>query len=264
MQKIISWNVAGIRSRMDLLLALLHEERPDYVFLQEIKADENTFPFFELQMAGYESAIAGQKSYNGVAILSPKRLHNVITALPGFPETPDPQARFIQAQTDTGLTLINIYAPNGNPPMNAPGDTSRLTYKIKWYDALIAHLSGLVRADAKIVLGGDFNVIEKDTDVYNPDLYRHNAVMVPAIRDKFAQVCGLGLINCIRAFHPAPHTYSFWDFTGGCWPKNNGMLLDYFLVSPNLSKRLRNAGIHKEWRGREKPSDHVPLFCLIS
>ncbi len=264
--QILSWNVASIRARMPVLLRVLADRQPDIVFLQEIKATPETFPFAALKVAGYGAVISGQKSYNGVAILGRDGMLNdvsVLTDLPGAPASDTPQARFVQVrQGDT--VFISVYVPNGNPPMNNPADGSRLHYKLAWLDALTAHVGGLIAAGQKVVFGGDFNVIERDTDVYNPDTYRDNALMVPAVREKYAALTALPVENAVRRFHPEPHTYSFWDFQMGAWRRNFGMLLDAIFVSDNLRATVTAAGIEKQVRGYEKTSDHVPVWCELS
>lgn len=275
--KIVSWNVASIRARMPALEAFLKNYNPDIVFLQEIKITQDIFPFHDFQEKRYHAVICGQKSYNGVAILSKEPLSNVKTVLPGFTDpcnapkisdllladpTPD-QARFIEATLPNGIHLICVYVPNGNPPMKDPNDTSKLTYKLAWMQALNAHVSDLLKQKHSLILGGDFNVIEKDGDVYNPDAYRDNALMVPPVRDQFETLNRLPLTNTVRSYFPEPGTYSFWDFQMGAWAKNWGMLLDHLFISDDLQDRLINAGIYKEVRGWEKTSDHAPIWCEI-
>lgn len=261
--KIMSWNVASIRARMGALSKVLSTWDPDIVMLQEIKATDEQFPYTDIKMMGYNAYIAGQKAYNGVALLSKEPLNNIITALPGFEENGDMQARFIEGQSAAGVRLICVYVPNGNPPMKDPADTSRLAYKLKWMAALTAHVQGLLENGIPVVLGGDFNVIERDGDVYNPEAYRDNALMVPAVRAKFADLNKLALHNAVRSLHPEDGLYSFWDFQMGAWRRNHGMLLDHLLVSDNLKARIVNADILKEVRGWEKTSDHVPIWCEI-
>lgn len=261
--KIMSWNVASIRARMEALTKVLSTWNPDIVMLQEIKATNEQFPFLDLKSLGFHAYISGQKAYNGVALLSKEPLSNVITALPGFVQDADVQARFIEGQTESGAHVICVYVPNGNPPMKDPADTSRLAYKLKWMAALTVHIQGLLKAGVPVILGGDFNVIERDGDVYNPDLYRDNALMVPSVRAKFADLNALALHNTIRALHPENGLYSFWDFQMGAWRRNHGMLLDHLFVSDDLKAHVADAGILKEVRGWEKTSDHVPIWCEL-
>ncbi len=259
--QIISWNVASARARLSLLKTLLMTENPDILMLQEIKATEETFPFQEFLNLGYHSYISGQKGFNGVAILSKKELEIKYTSLPTLEEE-TPQARFIECVLND-IHFISVYIPNGNPPEKDPFDTTRLTYKLKWMQALNKHIENLKNEKIFFVLGGDFNVIEKDTDVYNPSLYRDNALMLPSVRNEFSVLQNSDLVNTIRLFNPNPHTYSFWDFQGGCWFKNYGMLLDHIFIPKEKEKRLQSSGILKEYRGMEKPSDHVPVFCYL-
>jgi len=253
MQRIISWNVASVRARMPVLTDFLRQERPDIVFLQEIKATEETFPFMDFQIEGYRAVISGQKGYNGVAILSNNNLLNVQDKLKGFED----QARFIQAETPEGLVLISVYVPNGNPPEKEPFSTERLDYKLRWMTALNAHIEALVGQGRQVILGGDFNVIERDTDVYDPELFRGGALLCDSVRRVYAELSKKGLKNAIRAFNSEPYTYSFWDFQGGAWSRNNGILLDAMWVTDNI--QVKNARIYKEIRGLSGTSDHVPV-----
>jgi len=255
MQKIISWNVASVRARMPVLTEFLRVEKPDIVLLQEIKATEENFPFFDFQMEGYKAVISGQKGYNGVAILTQGTLKNIKTALPGF----DDQARFVQGETEAGVVIISVYVPNGNPPEKDPADQSKLKYKLAWMQALKEHIDALIRDGRQVVLGGDFNVIERKTDVYAPDLFKESALMIPAVQQAYRGITEGKLENMIRKFNKEPHTYSFWDFQGGAWPKNNGILLDAIWMTPALAERVKEAVIYKEVRGLTGTSDHVPV-----
>lgn len=259
MQKIISWNVASLRARMPALKRLLEEERPDVVCVQETKATEETFPAFELQLAGYKAALAGQKSYNGVAILARQPLTDVIARLPTLDES-EPQARFIQATLPDGCVVISVYVPNGNPPERDPADTSRLNYKLKWLDALARHMDSLLQSDKKIILCGDFNVIVRDTDVYNPQAFEGNALMLPAVRAAFAKITALPLVNALREKHPEEHLYSFWDFQMGAWQRNWGILLDYIFTSSATG--IADCRVLKDVRGWDKTSDHAPVMLI--
>ena len=263
MQQIISWNVASVRARLDNILKLLNQQEPDVMFLQEIKATADTFPSFDFLTAGYQAILSGQKSYNGVAILSKKPLSNVIDALPGFQEEEPKQARFIQAEDKEGTVYICVYVPNGNAPEKNPQDTSKLEYKLRWMRALNAHVDMLLQQGKSLILGGDFNVIERDTDVYNPEAYRTNALMLPEVRQEFTQLNSLAITNTIRHFNPEPHTYSFWDFQMMAWQKNWGMLLDALFVSNTLMPMVTQAGILKDVRGWDKASDHAPIYCTL-
>ena len=221
----------------------------------------NNFPFFDLKIAGYNAVISGQKSYNGVAILAKSGLTNIQTQL--FPETENPQARFIQATVDD-LTVISVYVPNGNPPEKDPQDQTKLLYKLKWMDTLNQHIHTLLQEHKNFVLGGDFNVIERDSDVYNPEIFRDNALMLPEVRQKYAELTAQAVTNTIRLKNPEPHTYSFWDFQMGAWTRNSGMLLDALFVNNALTDRVQQAGILKHVRGWEKTSDHAPIYLTLT
>lgn len=256
MKKIISWNVASIRARMDTLKRLLETEQPDILFLQEIKVEEEKFPFLELQSMGYYTVISGQKAWNGVAILSKEPLEFISNALKGFED----QARFIEAILPNQTHLISVYVPNGQAPQNNPNDTARLEYKLKWLSALKEHLS----QSHNYIIGGDFNVIYKDEDVYNPNLFTDSALMVPAVRKAFEELLTLPMINPLRECHKDEKFYTFWDFQGGAWHKNHGIFLDYiFLSKTEFKNKIIQADVLKEYRSCEKPSDHAPVVVKI-
>ena len=263
MQQIISWNVASVRSRMPVLSRFLQENQPDIVLLQEIKATEENFPFLDFKALGYDAVISGQKAYNGVAILSKMTLKNVIRDLPNVPPSDSPQARFIQATLPNGTIVISVYVPNGTAPMNDPTDTSRLEYKLKWMQAFTDYVEQLIQSGNEVLIGGDFNVIERDSDVYNPEHFRDSSLMVPPVREVFQKFNELPLVNLIRGFNPKPNTYSFWDFQGGAWQRNHGILLDFFFITKGIADQVKTAKIYKEMRGWEKTSDHAPIGCVL-
>ncbi|MGN0919426.1 MAG: exodeoxyribonuclease III [Alphaproteobacteria bacterium] len=263
MQQIISWNVASVRSRMPVLTQFLQQNQPDIVLLQEIKATEENFPYLDFKALGYEAVISGQKAYNGVAILSKIPLKGVVRELPNVPPSDPPQARFIQATLPDESIVISVYIPNGTAPMNNPTDTSRLEYKLKWMQALTDYIQSLIQSGKQVLIGGDFNVIEHDSDVYNPEHFRDSALMVPPVREAFQKLNDLALVNLIRRFNSAPNTYSFWDFQGGAWPRNHGILLDFFFATEKLALTVKEAKIYREVRGFEKTSDHAPIGCLL-
>ncbi len=252
MKKIISYNVAGIRARINTLISVLEKEDPDVVFLQEIKATDENFPFLDISSLGYQIAICGQKGFNGVAILSKNKMKNIIDEIPNFPFY---EARFIQAEIDDTI-YISVYAPNGC------ASSEKLAEKLRWYDALNTYVKS-IDSEKNIIMGGDFNVIEKDTDVYNSAYFKDTALMIPPVREKFSVLSDC-LINSVRLINSQEHLYSFWDFQGGCWPKNNGILLDTIFISKNLKDMVENSGILKEYRGVEKPSDHTPVFLKVN
>ncbi len=258
--QIISWNVASVRARLPLLTTLLLEKKPDILFLQEIKALPATFPFKNIEALGYQAYISGQKGFNGVAILSRMPLRNIQTAIPQ--NDTDEQARFIQAEDDKTI-YISVYVPNGNAPMNNPTDTTRLHYKQAWLNLFLQHLNTLSLSNKQIIIGGDFNVIARDEDVYNINAFQGNALIDPTVRRQFAEITNLPLINTLRFLHPTEIIYSFWDFQMGAAQRNLGMLLDYIFISSRMQARLTAAGVYKDYRYKPKPSDHAPVFCEL-
>jgi len=256
MTKIATWNVNSIRARLPRVTEWLAEFKPDIALLQETKTVVETFPTEAIEDLGYNVAVSGQKTYNGVALLSKSPIEDVTTALPGDPS--DEQARYIEAFTG-GLRVASIYLPNGNP---APSE--KYDYKLAWMERLFDHVSGLLTYNEVLVLGGDYNVCPTDGDVYDPKGWTDDALCLPATRHHFRALMNLGLTDAFRAFHTEVGTYSFWDYTGGAWQKDFGLLIDHLLLSPQAADRLTASGIDRTPRGREKPSDHTPVWCEIS
>lgn len=259
MQRIISWNVASVRARLPVLMDLIAREEPDIVMLQETKSAETRFPTMDFLAKGYYTILSGQKMYNGVAILSRIPVQNPVYALSGFED----QARFVQCETPGGIVLICVYVPNGTPPPTLAGDTTRLHYKLRWLQALRDHVHGLMEQGRSVILAGDFNVIERDDDVYDPDVFRDTALMTDSVRQAWRDLLKLPLDNAVRRFNPEPHTYSFWDFQGGAWPRNNGILLDAVLTTPSLIPAVQNALIYRDVRGWNGTSDHAPIGLIL-
>ena len=256
MTKIATWNVNSIRVRLPRLLEWLGEAEPDVVLLQEIKVVDDLFPSEDIESLGYNLVVHGQKTYNGVAILSKHPIEDVRTGLPG--DYTDEQARYIEAFTGN-VRVASIYLPNGNP---APGE--KYDYKLQWMERLYHHAGGLMDNDEAFVLGGDYNVCPTDADVYDPKGWADDALCLPQTRNKFRAIVNLGLTNAFRALHPDPGPYSYWDYTAGAWQKDFGLLIDHLLLSPQAADRLVEAGIDRKPRGREKPSDHTPVWCALS
>ena len=254
--KIATWNVNSIKARLPRVLEWLAEAAPDVALLQETKTVDEGFPALEIEELGYNLAIAGQKSYNGVAILSKRPIEDVVTRLPG--DDDDDQARYIEALIgDT--RVASIYLPNGNP---APSE--KFDYKLAWMERLYERVGELLQLDEPFVLGGDFNVCPTDDDVYDPAGWADDALCRPDSRQRFRAMMNLGLTDAFRAFNAAPGEYSFWDYTGGAWQKGFGLRIDHLLLSPETADRLVGAGIDRKPRGREKPSDHTPVWCELS
>lgn len=256
--RIATWNVNSVKSRLEHLLAYLNEASPDVLCLQELKCIDEAFPRAEVESAGYNVATHGQKTYNGVAILS-KRPIEVTRGLPGDPS--DEQARYIEAivPTDNGAVRVaSIYLPNGNPV-----GTDKYSYKLAFMDRLIRHARGLLALEEPLVLAGDFNVIPQAIDAKDISLWTADALHLPQTLEKFRALLALGLTEAVRAASDAPGIYSFWDYQAGAWQKNNGIRIDHLLLSPQAADRLSAAGIDTDMRAREKPSDHVPVWIEL-
>jgi exodeoxyribonuclease-3 len=226
------------------------------VCLQETKCVDESFPREPLEALGYNVAVHGQKTFNGVAILSKLPLDEVTPRLPGDPE--DDHARFIEAvvSTKTGaLRVASIYLPNGNPP-----NTDKYPYKLRWMQRLFNYAHERLELEEPLVLAGDYNVIPADADVHNSELWRGDALFLPETRTKFRALKNLGLTDAIRANTDDPGLYTFWDYQAGAWQKNNGIRIDHLLLSAQAADRLVTAGIDKYVRAWEKPSDHVPVW----
>ena len=256
MTKIATWNVNSIRVRMPRLVEWLAEAVPDVALLQEIKVVDENFPAGEIEDLGYNVAVHGQKTYNGVAILSRSPLEDVTRGLPG--DDSDDQARYIEAFTGD-VRVASIYLPNGNP---APGE--KFEYTLAWMERLRDRATALLEQDEAFVLGGDYNVCPTDADVYDPAGWADDALCRPESRNRYRAIENLGLTNAFRALHPEPGPYSYWDYTGGAWQKDFGLLIDHLLLSPQAADRLAASGIDRKPRGREKPSDHTPVWCELS
>ncbi|MGE5504082.1 MAG: exodeoxyribonuclease III [Actinomycetota bacterium] len=253
--KIATWNVNSVKARLDHLLAWLREAAPDVLLLQEIKCQEEGFPFLEVQGAGYHAAVYGQKSYNGVAILSKTPAADVVRGLPG--DASDEQARWIEATVD-GWRVASIYLPNGNP---APGE--KFDYKLAWMRRLITHTKSWLAAEVPFVLAGDFNVCPTDDDVYDPPAWRADALCRPESRAAWRELVHLGLTDAFRLLHPEPGRYTFWDYQAGSWQRDNGLRIDHVLLSPQAADRLVACDVDKGPRGKEKASDHTPVWVEL-
>ena len=253
--RIASWNVNSVRQRTEHLVAWLKEANPDIVCLQELKCTEDTFPTLEIEALGYNIAVLGQKTFNGVAILSKYRLEDVTRGLPG--DDLDEQARYIEALIslpDSVIRIVSLYLPNGNPL-----GTEKYTYKLAWFDRLIARARTLLTLEEPLVLAGDYNVIPAARDAKDPSAWLNDALFLPETRAKFQELLALGFTEAFRACSDADGAYTFWDYQAGAWPKNNGIRIDHLLLSPQAADKLRSCEIDKHVRGWEKPSDHVPI-----
>ncbi len=258
--RIATWNVNSIKQRIDGMLAWLSERSPDIVCLQETKCVDNAFPREPFEALRYNVAVHGQKTFNGVAILSKLPFDEVTARLPG--EDADEHARFLEAvvSTPSGVVRVaSIYLPNGNPPA-----TDKYPYKLRWMDRLIHYAGERLALEEPLVLAGDYNVIPTEADAHNPAAWTGDALFLPATRAKFRTLLNLGLTDAIRAVSDEPGLYTFWDYQAGAWQKNNGIRIDHLALSPAAADRLVAAGIDKHVRGRDKPSDHVPVWVDLA
>ncbi|ACI93389.1 exodeoxyribonuclease III [Afipia carboxidovorans OM5] len=255
--RIATWNVNSVRQRLDHLVTWLKEREPDLVCLQEIKCLDEAFPREPLEALGYNVVTHGQKTFNGVALLSKYRFEETRPQLAGDPD--DLHARFLEgvvSHKDGTFRLACLYLPNGNPV-----NTEKYPYKLSWMDRLITYARERIKSEEPFVLAGDFNVIPTPADVYNPQAWLGDALFLPQTRDKFQTLLNLGLTDALRATTDAPQQYTFWDYQAGAWQKNNGIRIDHLLMSPPAADRLQAVGIDKHVRGWEKASDHVPVWA---
>lgn len=254
--KIATYNVNGINGRLPVLLRWLDEARPAIVCLQELKAPQEKFPEQAIKDAGYHAIWHGQKSWNGVAILSRQALpQEVRRALPGDPE--DSHSRYIEAEID-GLVIGCLYLPNGNP---APGP--KFDYKLNWFERLTVHAKALLAQDKPVVLAGDYNVMPTELDVYKPERWVDDALFRPETRAAFAKLMKQGWTDALRKVYPGEKIYTFWDYFRNAYGRDAGLRIDHFLLSPQLYKRLVAAGVDRHVRGWEKTSDHAPVWIEL-
>ena len=257
---IVTWNVNSIKARLPNFLAWLGETKPDIVLLQETKTINETFPAMEIEDAGYNIAMHGQKTYNGVAILSKFPLEDVVTTLPG--DDADEEARYIEALVnveDQVIRVASVYVPNGKSP-----DSDRFIYKLNFFDRLQEHLKTLLTYEELMVIGGDYNVAPQDIDVYNPDGLRGTLCFHPDEQAKFNALLYLGLTDAFRAKYPDSQQFSWWDYRGGSWQNNKGMRIDHLLLSPQAADTLQDCATDDKPRGKEKASDHAPVWCRLA
>ena len=252
--RIATWNIAGVKARIELLLKWLSEEKPDIVVLQEIKTVDEAFPRLEIEALGYNIETHGQKSWNGVAILSLLPFDEVSRGLPG--DDSDEQARLIEGvfSVETGaIRVCGIYLPNGNPV-----DSEKFPYKLSWMRRLETYVEGRLALEEPFILLGDFNIIPGPIDAHNPEGWWGDALYRPESQERWRALTNLGLTDALRATTSEP-SYTFWDFQAGAWRRNAGIRIDHLLLSPQAADRLEAVTVHKDVRGWDKPSDHVPV-----
>jgi len=257
--KIATWNINGVRARIDGAVAWAREVAPDILCFQEIKCDDPTFPREAFEDLGYNVKTHGQKGFNGVAILSKLPFDEVSSGLPGNDD--DSQARFLEAVFSVGgraIRVVSLYLPNGNPV-----GSDKFDYKFAWMERLEAYAKSLLGAEEAFVLAGDYNVIPGPEDARYPDNWVKDALFQPETRRRFRRLLNLGLTDAFRACTAEPGHYTFWDYQAGAWQRNNGIRIDHLLLSPPAADRLVSAMIDKRTRGWDKPSDHVPVVIEL-
>ena len=257
--KIISWNVNSVRARMENILHYIKKSQPDVLLLQEIKTQEETFPKDTFRDAGYESYVFGQKSYNGVAIVSKLKVNNINI---NFTKDELKQSRIISGEIKLGgkkIELINIYVPNGNPV-----DTEKYEYKKNWLNKFVIGIKKKLTENSNLIIAGDFNIIPEDIDVYDFKRYENDALGRLEIRKKYRELINLGFKDIYRFINKNKQDYTFWDYFAGSWQKNYGMRIDHFLLSNNLIENVSSININKNPRSKTKPSDHTPIELMIN
>ena len=257
--KIISWNVNSVRARIENILDYIKDSNPDILLLQEIKAQEETFPKDVFKNIGYESYVFGQKSYNGVAIVSKLIVDNINN---NFIKDELQQSRIITGEITLGIKkidLINIYVPNGNPV-----DTEKYKYKISWLKKFINNIKKRLIKNSNLLIAGDFNIIPTEIDVHDFKRYENDALGRLEIRKKYRELINLGFKDIYRHINKKKQEYTFWDYFAGSWQKNYGMRIDHFLLTNNLIENVSSVNINKKPRSKMKPSDHTPIELIIS
>ncbi|SEM50362.1 Exodeoxyribonuclease III [Sphingomonas gellani] len=255
--RIATYNVNGVNGRLPVLLRWLEEARPEIVCLQELKAPDEKFPAAALEALDYQASWHGQKSWNGVAILS--RVGSIHVTRRGLPDDPDPsQSRYLEAAVN-GLLIGALYLPNGNP---RPGP--KFAYKLAWFERLAAHAADLLATGLPIVLAGDFNVMPTDRDVYRPERWQEDALFAPEVRAAFAALTAQGWTDAVRHCHPDATIYTFWDYLRNAFGRDAGLRIDHLLLSRDLAGKLIGAGVDRHVRGWEKTSDHAPVWIDLA
>jgi len=263
--KIASWNVNSVKVRLPHLLEYLKQAQPDVLCLQETKCRDDDFPRLEIASLGYQVEALGQRTYNGVALVSREPARDVVRGLPGYD---DEQARYIEASfgveggtsgDGSEVRVASAYVPNGNPT-----GTDKFTYKLAWMDKLVDHARDLLRGEMPFVISGDYNVCPTDEDVYDPVAWRGDALCRIETRSRFRALLHLGLTDAYRAFHLEPHRYTFWDYQAGRWHRDEGLRIDHLLLSPQAADRVAACDIDKAPRAKERASDHTPIWCELA
>jgi exodeoxyribonuclease-3 len=256
---VATFNINGVKARLDALVSWLRDAEPDVCCLQETKSQDEAFPKQPLEDLGYNVAIHGQKGFNGVAILSKRPFEDIRPGLPG--DAGDAQARYLEAvvPADKGIVRVAaIYLPNGNPP-----ETDKYAYKLGWMERLITHVGSLLKLEEPLVLAGDFNVIPAPEDAKRPQAWVNDALFLPRTREKFRLLGHLGFTDAVRITHCGRGPFTFWDYQAGAWRRDDGIRIDHILLSPQAADRLASTRVDKYVRGLERASDHVPVLAAL-
>ena len=256
---ISSWNVNSVRVRLDHIINYLKKKKPNFLLLQEIKTENKNFPYIELKNIGYESEVYGQKSYNGVAIIYNKKINNINF---NFISDKQEQSRTISADINYKnqlIKIISVYVPNGNPV-----DSEKYKYKIEWLKSFENYLIMQNKLKNKIIVGGDFNIIPSEEDVYNPKEWENDALYRIEVRKFFRNILNDGYNDAFRLINKKPNNYTFWDYQNGSFEKNKGLRIDHFLLSKNITNLIKNVEIDSYLRSLERPSDHAPIRLTLS
>lgn len=260
--KITTWNVNSINARLDHFLRFIKKDQSDIILLQELKCLNEKFPYQEIEEIGYHCYVNGQKAWNGVAILSKEKLKIINSKIPTFIN--DNQSRFLETEIihnkiKEKIKLFCIYLPNGNPI-----ETEKFDYKIEWMKKFNIYIKNLYDTNIPIIIGGDFNVIPNDEDVYEPENFRNDACAHPKTREQFRILLNLGLTDIVKNFMKGKTNWTFWGYRGGSWLKGNGLRIDHFLTSPEVTDLIKKININREPRGWEKASDHAPVILELN
>ena len=258
--KISTWNVNSVNARIEHLVKFIKKDQSDIYLLQELKTIEEGFPKEIIKSIGYQSYVNGQKAWNGVAILSKKSLKITNTSIPKYQ---DPNARFIETEIKLNkikknIKLINIYLPNGNPI-----ETEKFDYKIEWMKKFNNYIQDLKNKNIPIIIAGDFNVIPSDVDVYSPENYRNDACAHPLTREHYRMLINMGFTDLVKYFIDGKTNWTFWGYRGGGWQKGNGLRIDHFLTTANVTDLIKKVDVNREPRGWGKASDHTPVTITI-
>ncbi len=256
--KIATWNINSIRIRLDSIAMFVEEEEPDYICLQELKCQEQQFPYEEIEALGYTALVYGQKSYNGVAILSKTRPEEVQKGIPCYEDSSARYLEMLCVNNNTAMRLVSLYAPNGNPR-----PSEKFSYKLHWYKNFLEHVKKLQQYEEIIILAGDYNIIPRACDIYDPKAWWGDALYCPETIEFYRLITKMGYADAFMLMDGCEHQYSMWEYQKGAFAKNNGMRIDHFFLNARAVDRIETMYFYKKARGWEKPSDHIPVVLKL-